>query len=177
MSTKYFVRDGLFVERCNPHCKRVDESIELRVRQSTIDVTIKFSQIASNIVCPKQHFQRTSSAYKARQSRHRSAARDQAAANFPLRQDRLFATRKAEIARQRKLASHPRRAPADRDDRDYWSAAEACKQIGKRLQASGPEASSLKFRVRRASHSASKRNLRRRCQKQQPLHAYRFRAP
>src|SRR5882724_8084765 len=59
-------RDGLFVERSNAYRQRVDKSIELRVRQSAVDVAIKLGEIASNIVRAEQHFQRPSSAHKAR---------------------------------------------------------------------------------------------------------------
>src|SRR5438309_3932501 len=59
-------RNGLFVERSNAHRQRVDKSVEFGVRQSTIDVAIKLGEIATNIVCAEQHFQRPSSAYKAR---------------------------------------------------------------------------------------------------------------
>src|SRR5713226_2813447 len=107
------VSDRLFVERSNPHGQRVDESIELRIRQSTIDVAIKLGEIASNIVCAEQHFQRPSAAYQPGESGHRSAAWNQAGTNFKLRQNRLFATRKAHIACERKLASDAGRAPAD----------------------------------------------------------------
>ena len=58
-------------------------------------------------------FQRASSANEARQSGHRSAAWDQASTNFPLRQDRLFATRKTHVACECKLASDAGRAAAD----------------------------------------------------------------
>ena len=56
------VGDGLLVERSDPHRQRVDKSIEFGVRQSTIDVAIKLGEIASNIVCAEQHFQRASPA-------------------------------------------------------------------------------------------------------------------
>src|SRR4249920_562681 len=58
------VGDRLFVERSYAHRERVDKSIELRIRQSTVDVAIKLGEIASNIVCGEQHFQRPSSAYE-----------------------------------------------------------------------------------------------------------------
>src|SRR5258706_600515 len=105
--------DGLFVERSDTHRQRVDKSIEFGVRQSTIDVAIQLGEIASNIVRAEQHFQRPSSAYKARQSGHRAAPWNHAGTNFPLRQDGRFATRKAHIARKRKFASDAGRTPAD----------------------------------------------------------------
>jgi hypothetical protein len=47
--------DGLFVERGNPDRKRVDKSIELGVRQSTIDVTIDVAHVCLRIWIPAQH--------------------------------------------------------------------------------------------------------------------------
>jgi hypothetical protein len=47
-------RDGLFVEGSNAYRQRVDKSVELRVRQSTIDVAIKFGEAAANIVGAEQ---------------------------------------------------------------------------------------------------------------------------
>src|SRR5256885_1326753 len=56
------------------------------------------------IVGSEQHFYRTSSAYEARQARHRAAAWNQAGPDLPLRQDGFFPTRKPHIAGERELA-------------------------------------------------------------------------
>src|SRR5882672_6937214 len=55
-------RNGLLVESSNAYRQRVDKSIEFGVRQSTIDIAIKFGEFASNIVRAKQDFQRPPSA-------------------------------------------------------------------------------------------------------------------
>src|SRR3954447_2693701 len=78
------VSDCLLVERCDPHCQRIDKRIELRVRQGSIDVAVTLREVAANVVCTEQHFQRTASADQAGQPSHGSAARHQGGANFPL---------------------------------------------------------------------------------------------
>src|SRR5882672_8393260 len=131
------VGDRPLVERCDPSCQRIDKRIEFGVRQGSIDVTVTFGEVAANIVSTEQHFECPPSANQARQPSHRPAARHQAGANLPLRQNGLLAARKTHVAGQRKLASNPCRAAPDRDYGCDGSPAEAYQHVGEGLQARG----------------------------------------
>src|SRR3954471_10847863 len=108
------VCDGLLVERGNPHRQSIDEALEFGVGKGAVDVSVALGEVAADIIGAEQDFQRPTAANEARQSRHRPAARHQAGADFPLRQDSSFAARKAHVACQRELAADARRPPADR---------------------------------------------------------------
>src|SRR6266849_9945255 len=131
------VSDRLLVERCDPSRQRIDKCIEFRVRQGSIDVTVTLGEVAVNIVCAEQHFERTASADQSGQPSHRSAARHQGGTNLPLRQNGLLAARKTHVAGQRKLASDPGRTAADGDNGYDGSPAEAYQHVRKGLQARG----------------------------------------
>src|SRR5262249_56299471 len=104
---------GLSIKRSTPYRERINEFIKFGVGQCTIDVAIKLGQITANIVRAQEHFQCASSAHQPRQSSHWSAAWNNAGANFPLRKDSLFATRKAHVACKCKLTSDAGCAAAD----------------------------------------------------------------
>src|SRR5262249_16848882 len=53
--------DGALVERCNAGCEILDKRVELGIRQRPVHVSISFGEVPRNVVCPKEHFQRTSS--------------------------------------------------------------------------------------------------------------------
>jgi hypothetical protein len=110
------------------------KAVKLRVRQSPIHVPVELRNIAANIVRAEQHFERTSSTDKAGESRHRSAARKEAGANLPLRQDRPLTADETHIAGEREFAPHPGGAAADRGDRYHRSAANTHEHIRQRLQ-------------------------------------------
>src|ERR1700722_1398967 len=105
------IRDRLLVERSNPHCERIDEAIELGVRERAINVAVRFGEVAMDVVGTEQNFQCPASAQQPWQSGHRASAWHQPRANLPLGQYRLLAACEAHIACQSKLASDPGCAP------------------------------------------------------------------
>src|SRR4051794_24165378 len=126
--------DRLLVERRNAHCERFDKPVKFEVRQRPIDVAVPFGEVAGDIIGTEQHFERAPSPHQTRQSRHRPAARHQAGADLPLRQDRLLATCETHVARQRKLTANSGRAAPNRGDGYDRRTAESDKHVGKRLQ-------------------------------------------
>src|SRR5712691_6282312 len=111
------IRDCPFVEGGDSGGKRIDKSVKVSIRQRPIHIAIELGQVAWDVVCAQNHFQGAPSSHETRQLRHGATARHQAGANFKLRQDGFFATRKTHVASKGKLTSHTSRPPANQCDR------------------------------------------------------------
>lgn len=55
-------RDCTPVERSDPACKRIDETIQLYIRESTIDVSITLGRVAVEVMPAENDFERTTAA-------------------------------------------------------------------------------------------------------------------
>src|SRR5882757_9728512 len=108
------IHDCPFVEGGDSGSKRIDKSVKVSIRQRPIHVAIELGQVAWDVVCAQDHFERAPSSHETRQLRHRATARHQTGANFKLRQDSLFATGKTHVAGEGKLTSHTSRPSTDR---------------------------------------------------------------
>ena len=71
--------DRTSVEGGDPARQRVDEAVELCVRQCAVDVTVSLCGLAVEVICAENNFKRAAAADERRQPQMRSCAASSAA--------------------------------------------------------------------------------------------------
>ena len=81
-------RKGDLVERCDPAGERIDETLDVRVRDDPVHVAVLGGQRGRDVVAAEQDLQGPAAADEPAQARHGSAAGNGADADLELTQDR-----------------------------------------------------------------------------------------
>ncbi|EPE96343.1 hypothetical protein RGCCGE502_20770 [Rhizobium grahamii CCGE 502] len=107
-------RQRLFVKSRNG--KAVYESVKVRIRDCSIDVSITFRQYAGNVIGSKHDFDRAPASHEAREPDHRVSSWHRANADLKLTEHRLLGACEADIAGKSELAARAPSAAPDRCD-------------------------------------------------------------
>src|SRR2546423_14707867 len=95
------VGDRPLVERGDPGGERVDEIVQLAIRERAVDVAQALGIGAADVIGAQEHLEGAPAPHDPRQARHRPAAGDETGAHFELRQQRFLSAREAHVAGQR----------------------------------------------------------------------------
>src|SRR6202043_3127914 len=110
--------DGAPVERSDSACERIDETVQFRIREGTIDVPVALGCVPVEIIAAENYFEGATAADQVRQTFGASAARMQAHCDFGLAKPRVLARCEAHVAREDELAACAAHASADFRDTD-----------------------------------------------------------
>src|SRR6202011_6367157 len=97
--------DGAPVERSDSARERIDETVQFRIREGAIDVTVTFGCVPVEIIAAEDDFEGATAADQVREAFGASAARMQANCDFGLPKPRVLARCEAHVAREDKLAA------------------------------------------------------------------------
>src|SRR5271155_1386594 len=103
----------ILIEAGDTRRKRVNKSIEFGIWQRAIYISIDLSEVTGDIVRTQKDLEGAPPAHQTWQTGHGSTARHESGADFPLRQESLFAAREPHVAGQRELAPDTSRSPAN----------------------------------------------------------------
>jgi len=106
-------RDGAPVERSDSACERIDETVQFRVREGTIDVPVAFGCVPVEIISAENDFERATTADQVRETFCAATTRMQSHCDFRLPKAHILARCEAHVAREDELAARAAHASAD----------------------------------------------------------------
>src|ERR1700738_3262341 len=134
-------RDSTPVEGGDPARERVDESVQLRVRKCSVDVSVSFRSVAVEVVRAENDFERPAAADEMWETFRAPAAGMQSHPDFGLAQSRVLARREAHVAGEDELAAYAPDAASDLRDADHRGLGETHERIHQDREARSPDSS------------------------------------
>src|SRR6478672_3520237 len=109
-------RQRMTVERQHAPDESVDEVVELRFRDGSVDPAVLLRGVRVEVVPAEHYLDRSRPPYQQRKALGRAAARNQAEPNLRLAEDGLFAAGEPDIAAECELATASPRPTTDNSD-------------------------------------------------------------
>src|SRR5215510_7581565 len=131
-------RDRTPIEGGDPAREHVDETVQFRVRQCSVYVSVSFRGVAVEVARAENDFEGAAAADQQREAFRTATAGIHPHPDFGLAQPRVIAGREAHVAGQDELAAHTPDAASDLRDADHRRPAETHERIHQNREAGRP---------------------------------------